>query len=102
MYQVPEYESGNDKDYEVETIRDNVVYTKKTDGHLPGFYYLISCKGYPEEENTWEPSSTIICLRKIVNTSYRGHPEKPIITSTSLDSALPMAKPIIQLPTKRK
>ena len=39
-----EFEAGsNDKEYEVEGIRDNAIYAKKsTTGHLPGLYYLVS------------------------------------------------------------
>ena len=36
-----EFEPGDGKDYEIEAIRDNVVYDKKVDGHLPELYYLI-------------------------------------------------------------
>ena len=38
---VPEFELGNNKEYEVEAIQENAVYTKEADGHLPGFYYLV-------------------------------------------------------------
>ena len=31
----PEFEPGDDKEYEVEAIRDSAVYTKEVDGHLP-------------------------------------------------------------------
>lgn len=49
----------NNGEYEVEAIRDSAVYAKESGGHLPGIYYLVSWKGYPEEENTWEPASAI-------------------------------------------
>ena len=43
-------ESG---EYKVEAIHDSVVYTRESkSGHLLGLYYLVSWKGYLEEENT--------------------------------------------------
>ena len=38
------FEAGSDnEEYEVESIRDSAVYTRKSEaGHLPGFYYLVS------------------------------------------------------------
>ena len=43
----------NSGEYEVEAIRDSAVYARESEsGHLPGLYYLVSWKGYPEEENT--------------------------------------------------
>ena len=90
---VPEFEPGDDKEYEVEAIRDSAVYAKEVDGHLPGLYYLVAWKGYSEEESTWDPSSTIMHLQKMVRTFHKDHSEKPTATSAPLDSALPMAKP---------
>ena len=46
------FELGDKKKYEVEVIRDSVVYAKKVDEHLSGLYYLIAWKGYPKEKNT--------------------------------------------------
>ena len=46
----PEFNAGNYKEYE---IIDSAIYAKKTEGNLLGLYYLVSWKGYPEEENTW-------------------------------------------------
>ena len=47
-------------EYKVEAIRDSAVYARESEsGHLLGFYYLVSWKRYPEEENTWEPASTV-------------------------------------------
>ena len=56
-----ELDAGNDsRKYEVEAIRDSTVYARESEsGHLPGLYYLVSWKGYPEEENTWEPASAV-------------------------------------------
>ena len=49
---IPEFEPGDDKKYEVETIQDGVVHVKETDKHLLRLYYLVAWKGYLEEENT--------------------------------------------------
>ena len=39
--------------YEVEAIWNSAVYVRKSEsGHLLDPYYLVSWKGYPEEENT--------------------------------------------------
>ena len=52
-FSVPEFKPGNDKKYKVEAIRDSAVYAGESEsGHLSGLYYLISWKGYPEEEDT--------------------------------------------------
>ncbi len=92
-----EFESdGDGKEYEVEAIRDNAVYARESEGHLPGLYYLVSWKGYSEEENTWEPASTVIHLRKLINNFHRDHPEKPTATSLPIDSAPPMARPTVK------
>ena len=48
-----ELDAGDENgEYEVEAIRDSEVYARESEsGHLPGLYYLVSWKGYPEEEN---------------------------------------------------
>ena len=37
-----EFESGTNKEYEVETIWDSAVYANEVKGHLPGLYYMIA------------------------------------------------------------
>ena len=39
---VPEFELGDDKEYEVEAIRNSAVYAKETDGQLSKLYYLVA------------------------------------------------------------
>ena len=97
-----EFEPGNNKEYEMDAIWDTTVYINEADRHLPGLNYLVVWKSYPEEENTWEPSLVVMHLRKMVSTFHKDHLEMSTVTSAPLDSALPMAKPMIQLPTKRK
>ena len=102
-FSMPKFKPGdNDKEYKVEVIQDSAVYAKKTDGHLPGLYYLVVWKNYPEKKNTWESSSAVIHLRKMVSIFHKDHSEKPTATSALLDSAPPMAKPTVQLSTKQK
>ena len=36
-----EFEAGNSKEYEVDSIWDSVIYTKESAGQLPGLYYLV-------------------------------------------------------------
>ena len=51
---------GNNKEYEVESIRNSAVYARELEaGHLPGFYYLVSWKSYPKDKNTWEPALVV-------------------------------------------
>ena len=98
-----EFEAGDNKEYEVEAIIDSTVYGQQTNNNqMPGFYYLILWKGYPEEENTWEPSSAVIYLRKLISTFHQEHLEKPIVTSSPWNSALPMARPTIAKGPKQK
>ena len=91
-----EFDVGDNKKYEVEVIIDSAVYAKKAKRHLPGLYYLVSWKDYPEEKSTWEPSFAVMHLRKMISTFYKDHPEKPSATSPTLDSALPKAKPLVK------
>ena len=55
-------DDGEGEEYEVEAICDSAVYAKESkSGQLPGLYFLISWKGFPEEEilgNQLRPSST--------------------------------------------
>ena len=46
----PEFNASNNKEYEIEAIKDNAVYTKKAKGHLSGLYYLVSWKVYPKKK----------------------------------------------------
>ena len=51
-----EFKAGDNKKYEVDGIWDSAVYAKESAiRQLPGLYYLVSWKGYPEKKNTWEP-----------------------------------------------
>ena len=90
-FSAPEFEPGDDKEYEVEAIRDSAVYAKEADRHLLGLYYLVTWKDYPEEENTWKPFSAVMHLQKMVSTFYKEYLEKPTATAASLDSAPFMA-----------
>ena len=48
----PKFKAGDNKEYEVDSIWNSAIYAKKsTTGQLPGLYYLVLWKGYPEKEN---------------------------------------------------
>ena len=38
----PEFDVGDNKEYEVEAIKDSAVYTKEVEGQLLGLSYLVS------------------------------------------------------------
>ena len=89
-----EFEAGNNKKYEVDSIWNSAVYAKESAiGQLQGFYYLVSWKGYPEEENTWKPALAIQHLWKLVTAYHKNNPEKPTATSLPIATAPPMARP---------
>ena len=91
---VTKFETGNNKEYEVEGIWDSAVYTKESAAsHLQGLYYLIFWKGYPKEENIWEPASVVQHLRKLLSALYKDNPGKPTATSPPVDTVPPIAWP---------
>ena len=89
-----EFKAGsNNEEYKVEDIYNSAVYAKESEaGHLPSLYYLVSWKGYPKNESTWEPASAVEHLRKLVSTFHKDHPNKPTATSPPIDLAPPMVK----------
>ncbi len=92
-----ELEEGNSEEYKVEVICDSNVYVKELDsGQLPGLYYLVSWKGYPEEKNTWEPASAVLHLCKLISTFYHDHPKKPTAISPPINSVLPMVRSTVK------
>ena len=46
-----------------------------------------SREGYPEEENTWEPLSAVLYLRRMIDFFHTEHPDKPTATSPPIDTA---------------
>ncbi len=98
-----EFEFGGNKEYEVEVIINSAVYGQQVNSYqILDFYYLVSWKGYPKEENIWEPSSVVIHLQKLINTFHKEHPEKLIATSLPLDSAPLMARLMVLKKPKQK
>ena len=95
-----EFEAGNSEEYKVEAIWDNAIYISKLElGQLLGLYYLIAWKRYPKEENTWEPSSAIQHLKKLINSIYKDHQKKPTVTSPPIHFGLLMADQQSGLPS---
>ena len=94
-----EFEAGDSKEYEVEAVWDNVVYANKAKGHPPGLYYLVLGKKYLKEENTWEPSSAVQHLKKLINFFHKKYPKKPAATFLSIDSTPSMTRSIVK-PTR--
>ena len=96
---VTELESGSDgEEYEVEGIWDSAVYAKKSAmGYLSGLYYLISWKGYPKKENTWDLALAVQHLQKLIRIFHKDNPNKPIATSLLANTAPPMARPLVAL-----
>ena len=100
--ELPELNAGDDsKECKIEAIWDSAVYAMESEsGHLPGLFYLITWKGYPEKENIWEPVLAVQYFRKLISSFHKNHPKKPTTTSLPVNSALPMARPTIKPTTK--
>ncbi len=48
------FEAKGNKEYEVEAIINSAVYGQQANNsnQMPGLYYLVLWKGYPEKKNT--------------------------------------------------
>ncbi len=97
-----ELNKGDRKKYKVKVICDSAVYVRESESYLPGFYYLVSQKGYLKEENTWEPALAVLYFCKLISTFYCDHPEKPTTISPSIDSTSLMVKPTVKPTVKPK
>ena len=89
----------------MEAIWDSVVYARESEsGHLPGLYYLVSWKRYLEEENTWEPTSAVQYLKKLISPFHKDYPGKPTVTSSAIDTVSPLDRPTVKSakPPKQK
>ena len=53
------FKASNSKEYKVDDIWNSAVYARELAEQLPGLYTLVLWKGYPEEENIWEPALAI-------------------------------------------
>ena len=98
-----ELDAGEDEggEYEVEAICDSAVYAQESEmGNLPGLYYLVSWKGYPKEENTWEPYSAVQHLWKLISLFHKNHPDKLTAISEAINTAPPIVRPMIMPTTK--
>ena len=91
-------DESNSKEYEIEAICNNNAYAKELDSghHLPGLHYLISWKGHPEEKNIWEPALAIQHIWRLIITFHKEHLGKLIVTSSLIDFAPPIARPIVK------
>ena len=97
------FKASDDEKYELEGIRNSAVCVRESKDHLPGLYYLIFWKKYLEEENTQEPASAILHLKKFISLFHKNHPDKPTAISKALDIASSMAKPTVRpIATKQK
>ena len=99
-----ELQAGNSEEYKVEAIWDSAVYASELEsGQLPGLYYLVVCKDYSKEENTWKPLLTAQHLEKLISCFHKEYVEKSTATSLPINSALPLARPTMRpTPLKRK
>ena len=89
--------NDNEEEYKVEAMWDSAVYARESKSdQLPGLYYVVSLKRYPEEENICEQASTVQHLRKLISLFHKDHPDKPTATFPTIDTAPPMARPTVR------
>jgi hypothetical protein len=68
----PPDEIEGEEEYEVESIIDSRAY-----GRHKTLQYLVKWQGYGEEENSWEPASSVKNAAEEVTGFHERHPEKP-------------------------
>ena len=87
-----EFETGNNKEYKIYGIWDNIVYAKKLAEQLLGLYYLVLWKSCPEEENIWEPTLAIQHLQKLITVYHKYNPKNLIAISAPINMTPPIAR----------
>src|ERR1700738_1042115 len=65
------------EEYEVESVLDSQLHRGKPQ-------YLVKWKGYPHEENTWEPEMNVTHSPDAVSSFHKAHPSAPRRISTQL------------------
>ncbi len=68
-----------EQEWVVEDIRDSCVRSRE-------LQYLVKWKGFPEEENTWEPVAHLGNSMELVEEFHQANPEKP--NQATLEKAL--------------
>jgi hypothetical protein len=71
----PPIQVAGDLCYEVDFIHDSRLRQGKVQ-------YLVHWKGYPREEETWEPVSNIMDAKDAIKDFHRAHPNAPHPTNT--------------------
>ena len=80
-------EVEGEREYEVEEIRDS----RKHRGRLQ---YLVHWKGYPREEDSWEPAKNVQHATQVVADFHRQNPSRPKATNAIHWSPKPSLPPL--------
>ena len=73
-----------------------MIYARKLEDYLLGFYYLVLWNDYSKEKNIWKLTLAIQHLQKLITIFHKKHLEKLTTTSTSINTAPPMARPTVR------
>ena len=79
-------EIEGEKEYEVERILQSEVRTtrQKVSGRYKSFkslYFLVQWKGYPDDESTWEPGTSLEHATESIEEFYGLNHEATVITT---------------------
>jgi hypothetical protein len=79
-------EIEGESEYEVERILQSEVRTtrRKSGGRykqIKSLYFLVQWKGYPDDESTWEPGTSLERATESIEEFYRENPEAPALTT---------------------
>ena len=78
---LPEEVDG-ELEYEVESLLQSEIRTsRRRQGsrhrNIRTLYFLVKWKGYPEDECTWEPGSSLEGVPELIEQFYHTHPDAP-------------------------
>ena len=85
--------NSNNKEYEIESIRNSAVYARESEvSHLFGLYYLVSWKSYPKDKHTGKSALAVQHPRKLVSIFYKNYSNKLTAIFPPIDLAPLIAK----------